>query len=46
MSNIGWSDLDNNKTSRQRGYCAKPNCICQKQITFTPKPFQMEGAGL
>ena len=25
--------------------CHNPKCKCQKQITFTPKQFQLEGAG-
>ena len=26
--------------------CHNPKCKCQKQITFSPNPFQLEGAGL
>ena len=26
--------------------CHNPNCICQKQITFTPKQFQLEGGSI
>ena len=25
--------------------CHNPNCNCQKQITFTPKQFRLEGHG-
>ena len=25
--------------------CHNPKCNCQKQITFSPKQFQLEGAG-
>ena len=25
--------------------CHNPKCKCQKQITFSPKQFQLEGAG-
>ena len=25
--------------------CHNPKCNCQKQITFTPKQFQLEGNG-
>ena len=26
--------------------CHNPKCICQKQITFTPKQFQLEGGSM
>ena len=27
-------------------FCNNPKCKCQKQITFSPNQFQLEGAGL
>ena len=30
---------------RLHDYCRNPKCKCQKQITFTPQDFQMEGTG-
>ena len=46
MSKITWSDLNsNNNILRLHEYCLNPKCKCQKQITFTPKHFQMEGVG-
>ena len=45
MSNIPWCDIGNNNFLRLHDYCPNPICTCQKQITFTPKQFQLEEAG-
>ena len=45
MSNIAWCDLIKNKIMRLHDYCPHPNCKCQKQTTFTPRHFKMEGDG-
>ena len=45
MPNIAWCDLNNNNILRLHDYCPNPKCKCQKQITVTPKQFQMEGSG-
>ena len=31
--------------SKLHDVCHNPKCICQKQITFTPKQLQLEGSG-
>ena len=44
MSNSAWCDL--NKSCfvlKLHEMCHNPKCNCQKQITFTPKQFQLEG---
>ena len=45
MSNIAWCDLENISSLRLQDYCGNPKCRCQKQNTFTPRQFQLEGAG-
>ena len=45
MSNIAWCDINKNNILRLHDYCPNPNCKCPKQITFTAKQFQLEGAG-
>ena len=46
MSNSAWCDLNKNCTVlRLHDMCHNPKCNCQKQITFSPKQFQLEGAG-
>ena len=46
MSNSAWCDLKKKCTVLQlHDICHNPKCICQKQITFTPKQFQLEGNG-
>ena len=46
MSNSAWCDLNKNCTVLKfHDFCHKPKCKCQKQIIFTPKQFQLEGAG-
>ena len=42
---IAWCDLNILNLSRLQDYCPNPKCKCQKQITFTRKQFQIEGAG-
>ena len=47
MSNSAWSDLNRNCTVlKLHDMCHKPKCKCQKQITFTPKLFQLEGGSI
>ena len=45
MSNISWCDL-NIKANllKVHDMCLNPNCKCQKQITFTPRKFEVEGS--
>ena len=46
MSNSAWCDLNKNCTVlKLHDICHNPKCKCQKQITFTPNQFQLEGAG-
>ena len=46
MSNSAWCDLNKNCTVlKLHDICYNPRCKCQKQITFTPNQFQLEGAG-
>ena len=46
MSNSAWCDLNKNCTVlKLHDMCHNPKCRCQKQITFTPKQFQLEGPG-
>ena len=46
MSFSAWCDLNKNCTvSKLNDMCHNPKCSCQKQITFTPKQFNLEGAG-
>ena len=46
MSNSAWCDLNKNCTVLKiHDMCHNPKCKCQKHITFTPKQFQLEGAG-
>ena len=47
MSNS--ASLDSNKKCtvlKLHDMCHNPKCKCQKQITFSPHQFQLEGAGL
>ena len=46
MSNSAWCDL-NKKCSvlKIHDFCHNQKCKCQKQITFSPNQFQLEGAG-
>ena len=46
MSNSAWCDLNNNCTVlKLHDMYHNPKCKCQKQITFSPNQFQLEGAG-
>ena len=47
MSNSAWCDLNNKITVlKLHDLCHNPECKCQKQITFTPKQFQLEGGSI
>ena len=46
MSNNAWCDLNKNCTVlKLHDMCHYPKCKSQKQITFSPNQFQLEGAG-
>ena len=46
MSNSAWCDLNKKCTVlKLHDMCHNPKCECQKQITFSPNQFQLEGAG-
>ena len=46
MSNSAWCDLNKNCTFlKLHDMCHNPKCKCQKQISFSPNQFQLEGAG-
>ena len=46
VSNSAWSDLNANGTLlKLHDMCPNGRCKCQKQITFTPQQFMMEGSG-
>ena len=46
MSNSTWCELNSEGDNLKiHDLCHKPKCKCQKQITFTTKQFQLEGAG-
>ena len=46
MSNSAWCDLNKKSTVlKLHDMCHNPKCKCQKQITFSPNQFQLEGAG-
>ena len=46
MSNSAWCDLNKNCTVlKLHDMCHNPKCKCQKQITFSPNQFQLEGNG-
>ena len=47
MSNSAWCDLNKNCTVlKLHDMCHKPKCKCQKQITFSPNQFQLEGGSI
>ena len=46
MSNSAWCDLNKNIILSLHDYCPNSNCKCQKQITSTPKQFQLEGGSI
>ena len=46
MSHSACGDLNKNCTVLKiHDMCHNPKCKCQKQITFSPREFQLEGAG-
>ena len=46
LSNSAWCFSAKNCTVlKLHDMCHNPKCNCQKQITFTPKQFQIEGNG-
>ena len=46
MSNSARCDLNKKCTVlKLHDMCHNPKCKCQKQITFSPKQFHLEGAG-
>ena len=46
MSNSAWFDLNRICTVlKLHDMCHNRKCNCQKQFTFGPKQFQLEGAG-
>ena len=47
MSNSACCDLNKNCTVlKLHNMCHNPKCRCQKQITFTPQQFQLEGGSI
>ena len=46
MSNSAWCDLNRKNILRLHDYCPNSNCKCQKQITSTPKQFQLESGSI
>ena len=42
---MAWCDVNKYNILRLHDYCLNPNCKCRKQITFTLKHIQIEGAG-
>ena len=45
--NSAWCDLNKNCTVlKLHDMCHNPKCKCQKQITFTPKQFQLQGGSI
>ena len=47
MSNSAWCDLNKNCTVlKLHDMCHNPECKCQKQITCSPKQFQLEGGSI
>ena len=47
MSNTAWCDLNKNcSVLKLHDMCHNPKCKNQKQITFTPKQFQLEGGSI
>ena len=47
MSNSAWCDLNKNCTVlKLHVFCHNPKCKRQKQITFSPNQFQLEGGSI
>ena len=46
MGNSAWCDFNKDRTIIQLPErCHNPKCNCQKQFTFTPKQYMLEGNG-
>ena len=46
MTNSAWCDFNKNCTVlKLHDMCHNPKCRCQRQITFSPKQFQLERGG-
>ena len=46
-TNSAFCDLNKNCTVlKLHNMCHNPKCKCQKQITFSPNPFQLEGGSI
>ena len=46
LSGSAWTDLNKNGTIlKLHDMCPNQNCRCQKQITFSPRQFELEGSG-
>ena len=46
VGNLGWCDLNKDCTVlKLHDMCHNPKCKCQKQKTFGPRQFQIEGNG-
>ena len=44
MSNSAWCNLNSkDDILKLHDKCPNPKCKCQKQITFPPRQFQLEG---
>ena len=47
QSNSAWCDINKNCTVvKLHDMCHNAKCKCQKQITFTPNQFQLEGGSI
>ena len=47
MSNSAWCDLNKNCTVlKLHDMCHNPKCKCQKQITFSPNQYMLEGGSI
>ena len=45
MSNSQWCDSSSKGVVlKLHDFCHNPKCKCQKQLTFTPRQFQLKGA--
>ena len=46
MSNSAWGNLNSNgDILKLHAMWSKPDCNCQKQVSFTPKQFHLERSG-
>ena len=47
MSSSAWCDRNKKCTvSKLHDFCQNPKCKCQKQVTFSPNNFQLEGGSI